>query len=123
MTVSQDLVPLVSGEEPIERLFTKAGCPVCHTIPGIQGAKGQVGPPLVLGTTGLQRLGDPRYQGEATTIREYIIESILTPRAFVVAGYPDRTMPQWYGKKLTSQALEKMTRYLQRLKEDHASAL
>lgn len=53
--VAQDMVPFVSGEEPVARLCTKAGCPVCHTIAGIQGAHGRVGPRLVLGTTGVQR--------------------------------------------------------------------
>src|SRR5207249_2443548 len=47
---SPSMVPLVTGEEPIRELFTRAGCPVCHTIPGIGGADGRVGPTLVMGT-------------------------------------------------------------------------
>lgn len=105
-------VPLVSGDEPIIDIFTKAGCPVCHTIPGIPGAQGQVGPLLILGTTGEQRLHDPDYKGQATTVREYIVESVVDPGRFVVPGYPDRTMPTWYGSKLSALALEKMAAYL-----------
>ena len=110
-------IPLVTGEEPIEVLFIKAGCPVCHTIPGIRGVDGRVGPRLVLGTTGPQRLADPRYRGQAKTVREYVIESVLSPGAYVVAGYPDRAMPRWYGQKLSAGALEKMAGYLGQLKE------
>lgn len=110
-------IPLVTGEEPLDVLFVKAGCPVCHTIPGIRGADGRVGPKLVLATTGPRRLADPRYRGEAKTIREYVIESVLTPGAYVVAGYPDQVMPRWYGRKLSAAALEKMADYLGELRE------
>ena len=60
-----EMVPLVSGEETTALIFTRAGCPVCHRIPGIAGADGRVGPPLLLGSTGPQRLRDPAYQGRA----------------------------------------------------------
>ncbi len=45
--VSPDKVPLVTGEEPLEQIFIRTGCPVCHTSPGIVGARGRVGPKLV----------------------------------------------------------------------------
>jgi hypothetical protein len=111
------MIPLVTGEEPIDILFIKAGCPVCHAIPGIQGADGRVGPKLVLGSTGPQRLADPRYRGQAKTVREYIIESVLSPGAYVAGGYPDQAMPGWYGQKLSAGALEKIAGYLEQLKE------
>ena len=76
-----------------------------------------MGPKLVLGSTGPLRLSDPTYRGGATTVREYVMESILNPGAYVVTGYPDRVMPQWYGKKLSAGALEKIVTYLERLTE------
>ncbi len=106
-------VPLATGQEPLEQLFTQAGCPVCHAIPGIPGAAGLVGPKLVLGTTGTLRLADPAYRGGATTVREYAVESILTPGLYVVPGFPDRAMPRWYGQKLSASALDKMAAYLE----------
>ncbi len=109
----QEQVPLVAGTEPLPQLFIKAGCPVCHMIPGIPGAHGKVGPRLTLKTTGPKRIVDPGYTGEAETVKEYIIESILKPRAYVVEGYPDRTMPTWYSRKLTAQALERIAAYLE----------
>ena len=34
-------VPLSTGDEPIDKLFVQSGCAVCHTIPGIDPAKGR----------------------------------------------------------------------------------
>jgi hypothetical protein len=111
--LTPELVPLVSGEEETALIFTRAGCPVCHRIPGIAGAEGRVGPPLWLGTTGQQRLRDPTYRGRAKTVHEYIVESVLEPGVFVVQGYPKETMPTWYGAKLSALALEKIAAYLE----------
>jgi hypothetical protein len=111
--VVPEMVPLVTGEESVPLILTRAGCPVCHRIPGIAGADGRVGPPLLLGTTGPQRLSDPAYLGGAKTIHEYIVESVLEPGVFVVQGYPAETMPNWYGAKLSALALEKIATYLE----------
>ncbi|HXF91792.1 MAG TPA: c-type cytochrome [Nitrospiraceae bacterium] len=113
--LSPEAVPLVTGEEPVQDLFVKAGCVVCHTIPGIAGATGRVGPELLLRITGPDRLADPKYRGKAKTVREYIVESILSPSVYVVPGYPDRTMPNWYGQKLSAGAVEKIVTYLEHI--------
>lgn len=109
-----EMVPLVTGDEPIATIFTRAGCSVCHAIPGISGADGRVGPPLLLGTTGRDRLRDPSYRGKASTVHEYVVESVIEPGVFVVPGYPANTMPTWYGTKLSALALEKIATYLER---------
>lgn len=111
--LSPEKVPLVTGDEPLEEMFTRAGCAVCHTIPGISGANGQVGPKLVLGTTGPQRLKAHDYHGQAQTVHEYIVESVLEPERFIVPGYPKQTMPTWYGAKLSALAVEKIATYLE----------
>jgi hypothetical protein len=113
VVLPEEKVPLVTGDEAIHEIFIRAGCVVCHEIPGIPDAKGRVGPPLVLGSTGKQRLGDPTYRGKARTVHEYVIESVLEPDRFVVPGYPSRTMPAWYGSKLSALALEKIARHLE----------
>lgn len=110
-------VPLSSGTEPLEKLFVQSGCAVCHTIPGIAPALGRQGPRLVLGTNGPLRLADPQYQGTATTVREYIQESILDPGAYVVPGYSDRVMPRWYGRRLNAMALDRIAEYLENVQE------
>ena len=112
-TVVPEMVPLVTGDEQTALIFTRAGCPVCHRIPGIEGAEGRVGPPLWLGTTGPERLRDPTYRGGAKTVHEYIVESVLEPGVFEVPGYPVQTMPTWYGAKLSALALEKIAAYLE----------
>jgi hypothetical protein len=109
-----DMVPLVTGNEPITEIFTRAGCAVCHTVPGIPGAAGRIGPLLTLGATGPARLADPYYRGHAKTVHDYVIESVLEPGVFVVSGYPADTMPTWYGAKLSALALEKIASYLER---------
>ncbi len=114
VALAPEIIPLVTGDEPIAEIFTKAGCAVCHTVPGIPGADGRVGPPLVLGVTGPARLADPAYRGHAKTVHEYVIESVIEPGAFVVPGYPAVTMPTWYGTKLSALALEKIALYLER---------
>jgi len=107
------MVSLVTGDEPITEIFTKAGCLVCHIVPGIPGADGRVGPPLLLGETGPTRLADPAYRGDAKSVHDYVIESVLEPGRFVVPGYPSGTMPTWYGAKLSALALEKIASYLE----------
>jgi hypothetical protein len=62
-------------------------------------------------------LADPRYAGQAKTVREYIVESILSPGAYVVPNFPDRVMPTWYGQKMSAAALEKIADYLESLRE------
>jgi mono/diheme cytochrome c family protein len=116
-----EMVPLVTGDEPIGAIFTRAGCSVCHTIPGVAGADGRVGPPLLLGSTGPERLRDPVYRGRAKTVHEYVIESVLEPGVFVVPGYPPNTMPTWYGTKLSALALERIAAYLERQSTEGAN--
>ncbi len=112
-TLTLETIPLVTGDESLVEMFTRPGCSVCHIIPGIPGAQGQVGPPLILGTTGQQRLNDLEYHGQAKTVHEYIVESVLDPQRFVVRGYPEHTMPTWYGSRLSALALEKIASYLE----------
>jgi cytochrome c2 len=109
--------PVVTGDEPVNEIYTKAMCFACHTIPGIQGAVGVVGPKLVEKTTAPQRLKDPAYKGSATSVREYIMESIVTPSAYVVKPFPDNIMPKDFGKKLNAAAINKVIDYLSQLEE------
>jgi cytochrome c2 len=109
--------PVVTGDEPVNEIFTKALCFACHTIPGIPGAVGAVGPKLVEKTNAPTRLKDPDYKGKATTVREYIMESILTPSMYVVKPFPDNIMPKDFGKKLNAAALNKIINYLSQLEE------
>lgn len=108
---------LATGEEPVDQIFQKGTCVACHTIPGIAGAVGTIGPKLVEGTNAPTRIKDPAYKGTAKSTREYITESVINPSAYVVKGFPDNTMPKEFGKKLSAGALNKIVDYLSQLQE------
>jgi cytochrome c2 len=103
---------LADGSEPVDQIFAKAQCVSCHTIPGIPGATGTIGPKLVEGTNAPARLKDKEYKGTAKSTTEYIMESIVAPSAYVVKPFPDNTMPKVFGQKLSAGALKKIVDYL-----------
>lgn len=108
---------LADGSEPVDQIFAKAQCVVCHTIPGIAGAMGTIGPKLVEGTNAPARIKASDYKGGAKTIREYITESVINPSAYVVKPFPDNTMPKIFGQKLSAGALNKIVDYLSQVQE------
>jgi hypothetical protein len=103
---------VATGHEAVSDIFDFAQCHLCHTIPGVQGAIGNLGPPLGLKTTVVARLKDPSYRGKATTPWEYVYESIIDPSAHVVQPFPDNAMPKDYGSKLSALAVDKMTTHI-----------
>ncbi len=113
-------VPMISGQDSVDRIFSKAGCVTCHTIPGIPGAVGTIGPKLMEGTNALLRLKDPGYRGHAKTTRDYIAESIVSPGTYVVKPFQDGVMPRDFGERLSAGALTKIVDYLSQLQEGKA---
>lgn len=107
---------MADGTEPVDQILAKAQCVACHTIPGIPGAVGTVGPKLEEGTTAPQRIKESDYKGTAKTTAEYIMESIVDPSAYVVKPFPDNTMPKVFGQKLSAGALKKIVDYLSQVK-------
>ncbi len=107
---------LADGSEPVDQIFAKAQCVSCHTIPGIPGATGTIGPKLEEGTNALLRIKDKEYKGTAKSAPEYIMESIVEPSAYVVKPFPDNTMPKVFGQKLSAGALKKIVDYLSQVK-------
>ena len=112
-----------TGEEPVEQIFRKALCVACHIIPGIPDATGALGPALNMKLMAPLRLKDPKYSGKATTVREYIRESIINPSTYVITLFPDNTMPKVYGQKLPAIAVEKMVDYLAEVEENKVPTL
>jgi hypothetical protein len=102
----------VTGNEPIDQMINTLGCPLCHTIPGIEGAMGTLGPKLEEKVNAPLRLKDPTYKGKAKTGADYTRESILNPSAYVVPGFPDGLMPPDFGTKLSVQALDKLVDFI-----------
>lgn len=64
-------------------VFLKVGCTACHTIQGVPGAVGQVGPELTHVATNAEK----RVAG--MTAEQYIRQSEEQPSAFIVAGFPN----------------------------------
>jgi hypothetical protein len=108
----------VTGTEDIQAMINTLGCPLCHTIPGIEGAMGELGPVLHEKTNAPNRIKDPNYKGKAKNTREYVRESILKPSAYVVfneeAGesFPDGLMPTTFGQMLSVEALDKLVDFI-----------
>ncbi len=102
-----------------EQIVTKMGCFACHKIPGIAVAKiGMVGPLLIEGTNAVNRIKSPEYKKamaegkvHATTPKDYIMESIVNPGAFIVPGFNDDMLKD-FATKFTFAALSKMADYL-----------
>lgn len=101
-----------SGNVPLteagEALFQQLGCATCH-----QADDGGRGPSLV-GVFGQE----VQLEGGQTVIadEEYLRESILNPRARIVAGYPS-IMPTYQGQ-VSDESLQQIVAYLKSLKAD-----
>lgn len=108
----------VTGAEPIEEIINTLGCPLCHTIPGVEGAVGELGPKLHEKSNAPNRIKDPKYKGSAKNTKEYVKESILKPGAYVVfneeAGepFPDGLMPTTFSQMLSVDALDKLVDFI-----------
>ena len=108
----------VTGSEPIEEIVNTLGCPLCHTIPGIEGAVGELGPKLHEKANAPNRIKDKRYKGKATNTKEYVRESILDPSAYLVMNeaenelYPDGLMPQNFKNQLSVDAIDKLVDFI-----------
>ncbi len=114
-------------EDSPEVMIEKMGCFVCHKIPTVPIATtGLIGPELTMKNKAIQRINSPEYlkavemnRARAVTPKEYILESILDPAAFVVPGYGDGDgMPTDYGMKFTVGALNKLANFLLELDEN-----
>jgi hypothetical protein len=117
---AQKIGPIISGKDPVDQIFSQAKCVLCHTIPGISGAIGVIGPKLVEGTNAPLRLKDPAYHGQAKTVRDYVMESVISPGTYVAKPFQDNVMPRDFGERLSAGALNKIVDYLSKLEEGKA---
>jgi cytochrome c oxidase subunit 2 len=87
------------GGEPAGRqLFAEGGCASCHRLADAD-ANGTVGP----------NLDELSRRDEA-----YIEESILTPNATVVKGFPRGVMPSDFGDRFSAEEIDALVKYLLR---------
>jgi cytochrome c oxidase subunit 4 len=97
-------LPETTGAE----LFIQTGCGACHTISGVSGAIGEVGPSL----DGIGVRAATRKPG--INAEKYIRESIENPTDFVVQGFSP-VMPNLRGD-MTQKEFESIVDYLVTLK-------
>ena len=101
----------------LAQAFQKGGCAACHTIPGVPGAVGQIGPDLTdIGVTAGERITADGYTGAADSAEGYIRESLETPNAFVSPDCPtgpcqEGAMPVMAGI-LNGDEIQKVVAYL-----------
>jgi cytochrome c oxidase subunit 2 len=80
------------------------GCGSCHTLADA-GSSAQIGPNL---TTAI--VPDSRKRGLG--LAPFIRESIVSPNAFIAAGFPANVMPQSFGSTLSPSQLNALVAYL-----------
>src|SRR4051794_37684023 len=99
-----DLAGLSPEAQAGAKLFSgKAGCIGCHTI----GSTGGVTGPNLSNIATVAGTRKPGMDAQA-----YIDESIHTPSAYVVPGYPDGVMPQNFAQILTPDEINSIEQYL-----------
>ncbi len=110
-------VAQIQAPEDVVAAFNKGGCGNCHTIAGVPGATGTVGPNLSeIGAVAASRK-------EGYTAEEYIRESILDPNAFIAPECPNGPCPagvmlQSFGETLSEKDLDTIVNYLAALGTD-----
>ncbi len=118
--------PIVMASDTPDQIVTKMGCFACHQIPGIALAKfGAIGPMLIEGHNAPRRIASAGYQARvkagkahAKTPKEYVMESIVNPNAYVVPQFAQKSNPevspmiQDFATKFTYGGLEKMADFL-----------
>lgn len=125
---------IATGADKPEDMITKMGCGACHTIPTTPNKFAAIGPVLIEKTNAPKRIASAEYQARvkagkahAKTPKEYIIESIMNPSAYVVPAFkqpsnPDVSMmPADFSKKFTYEAVEKLADFLLSIDESAAA--
>lgn len=110
-----------TGQPPgdlAQTAFKKGGCGACHVIPGVVNAHGVIGPNLTgISQVATQTMQSTAYTGKASTVDDYLRESILEPDAFVAPdcnGSPCQKgiMPPSLGRGLSPAELDAVIQYL-----------
>jgi len=114
-TIGTDINAVLPGADT-ENGTLKAralGCITCHVDEsnGLLFASGEDLPRI--SERGSMRINDPAYEGKASTNEEYIIESILLPRAHIIEGWwDDDAMPSNFGDLMTTQDMADILAWL-----------
>jgi cytochrome c2 len=87
LTATPDRTKTAAQVERGFKVYKEQFCGLCHQLDAA-GTGGKFGPPHNgIGSMAGQRIQEARYSGAATTAAEYVHESIVKPKAYIVAGY------------------------------------
>jgi nitrite reductase (NO-forming)/hydroxylamine reductase len=120
---SEEAARELSPEEKTGLAFQKGGCAACHTIPGVPGANGTVGPDLSLaGDVASEMIVSSEYSGSSETDIDYIREAILDPEAYIsqncsMGACQPGVMPASFGGVFSQEELDSIVNYLVSLPE------
>ena len=89
--------PKVAGG-PGAQVFANNGCGGCHTLAGVEGAGGTVGPDL-----------DEVLPGSS---QAEIEEDIVDPEKVIAKGYPSGVMPNNFGQAISKKEIEQLAEFL-----------
>jgi mono/diheme cytochrome c family protein len=89
--------PTVPGG-PGAQVFAKNGCGGCHTLEGVKGAGGTLGPNLT-----------EVLPGQTAAMIE---KSVIDPEAQIAKGYPPNVMPSNFGQVLSKKELQQLVEFL-----------
>ena len=124
---------VIMGDEKPQEIVVKLGCIACHKIPTTIGRYGTIGPMLMEGTNAEKRIRSKEYiskikagKAHAITAKEYVIESIVDPDAFIVPGFEQKATPghsdmvRDFSTKMTYEAISKLADFLLTIDEETA---
>jgi mono/diheme cytochrome c family protein len=111
-------VPLPPGDIDRGKTLTEGnlGCVGCHILAATGPAWLPSGDTPGIGERAATRINQSDYTGHATSAQQYLLESIVTPNAFVVSGFEPNIMPGNYGERLTVQDAADIIAYLQSIR-------
>lgn len=106
----------LAAGDPIkgQQVFASQACAACHQV---TGTAQPVCPNLsTIGTTASEIITDAGYAGKAASGPQYLYESIVSPAAYIVAGFNDGVMPNNFATTLTDEQIFDLVAYLNTLK-------
>jgi len=75
------------------QVYRSQYCGICHTLTAAS-TRGTFGPNHDhVAAQALDHLANPRYNGSATSVPEYLMESLITPQLYLVPGYETSPHP------------------------------
>jgi cytochrome c oxidase subunit II len=94
-----------AGAAAGKAVFTgSAGCSSCHTL-AAAGATGTIGPNL-----GTAIVGDAKKAG--LPVKQFIMESIEKPNAYISPGFKPNIMPQNFAQTLTASQIQSLVAFI-----------